>query len=127
MPTPLSLSDTLDRIHARPAPVQKTAASTMSTSAALRQLGSLLEQLPEPTVTFDSLYVVKEAGFRSVPAPQFTPSPVIDESKPGAPLRKLAHAVRGIEEAQAVAFFEKNARILRALRGLTLLREQASR
>ena len=109
----------------------KTAHATLSgpvTYGSLtRKLAALVREVPEPVISWESLYAVKTAGYRS-PAP----SPGVhstddDDTRPGAPLRKMASVVRGYEDARAVAFFEKNAQALKAVRGLTLLRELVSR
>ena len=88
------------------------------------KLASLLRQLPEREVTFESLYAVKEAGLLEF-APELPAAPASLE-KAGDPLRKLAHACRCEEVARMRRFHEKNAQALRAIRGLTLLQEQVN-
>lgn len=90
------------------------------TRTPLRKLASELRELAEEPITFDDLYAVKAAG--EAPA-----MPVIDEDKPGAALRKLAHDVRVAGHAHDVQRFEKVALARRAVRGLTLLNERISR
>jgi hypothetical protein len=92
-----------------------------------RKLAELLRNVPEPEVSWTSLYAVKAAGYRSSPPRAATHATAVNESLPGAPLRKLANAVRDQENVRAVSFFQKNASALKAIRGLTLLREQVSR
>jgi len=91
---------------------------------ALAKLAALLRQLPEPEVTFESLYAVKEANLSAF-TPELPAAP-IDLGTPGDSLRKLAHACRCEEVARMTRFHEKNARALRAIRGLTLLQERVN-
>lgn len=92
-----------------------------------RKLAELLRNVPDPEVSWTSLYAVKMAGYRSSPPRAATHAAAVDENLPGASLRKLANAVRDQENVRAVSFFQKNASALKAIRGLTLLREQVSR
>lgn len=89
----------------------------------MHKVAETLRTVPEPVVTMESLYAVKEAGFRdSCPSQPELRAP--EATGAGAPLRKLAHVVRTFEQERLVRFHEKNAQTLRALRGLTLLRER---
>lgn len=90
----------------------------------VRKLAELVRTLPEPQLSWGSLYAVKEAGYRSPPPSFVAEAPNAEDSGPGAPLRKMAATLRDYENVRAVAFFEKNATALRAIRGLTLLRER---
>jgi hypothetical protein len=89
-----------------------------------RKLAELTRSIPEPQVSWASLYAVKQAGYRNSP-PSFSLEDADDsDERPGAPLRKLASAVRNYENVRAGEFFQKNANALKAIRGLTLLRER---
>lgn len=124
MPT---LDEVLRTLPRAPRPATKTASALPETvSGQVRALAGALRDLPEPQITWASLNAVKTAGFRSPPpAPPAREVPG-DDDRPGTPLRKLAHAVRSAEDSRAVRLFEKSALALRAVRGLTLLRERIS-
>lgn len=106
--------------------VTKTATVTHADTPAgfARALAGALRQSPEPEVSWASLNAVKTAGFRTAPPALPVREAPADDERAGTALRKLAHAVRCSEDARAVQFFEKNACALRAVRGLTLLRER---
>lgn len=106
----------------------KTAASAPQTTADhVRAVAGALREIPEPAVSWGSLNAVKEAGFRSAPPSLPEPGPTPSEdTQPGADLRKLAQAVRTLEDQRALQVFEKSALALRAVRGLTLLRERTA-
>lgn len=124
MPTLDEVLRTLPRA-ARPA--SKTASVLPETvSGQVRALAGALRDLPEPQITWASLNAVKSAGFRSPPPSPAAQEAPKDDDRPGASLRKLAHAVRSAEDSRAVQLFEKSALALRAVRGLTLLRERIS-
>jgi len=126
----LTIDDVL-RDLPRAAPETKVASLSIegpvTYGALTRKLAELVRAIPEPEITWASLYAVKTAGFRSAPPAVESYSTEVDESLPGAPLRKIANTVRNHETMRAVSFFQKNAAALRAIRGLTLLREQVSR
>jgi len=124
MPT---LDETLRTLPRASRPTTKTASVLPESLAGqVRALAGALRDLPEPRITWGSLNAVKMAGFRSPPpAPPAREVPE-DDDRPSAPLRKLAHAVRSAEDLRAVQLFEKSALALRAVRGLTLLRERIS-
>lgn len=107
-----SLDDALTNLFVRPVGRSK--------SAELRSLAGALSQAPVEPITLEDLYAVKTAGEAPV-------APVIDETKAGAPLRKLAHAVQVLEHSREVERFEKIAALRRAVRGLTLLNERVSK
>ena len=126
----LTIDDVL-RDLPRAAPSTKVASLStegpVTYGALTRKLAELVRAVPEPEITWTSLYAVKMAGFRSSAPEVALSEDDVDETLPGAPLRKLANAVRDQENVRAVEFFEKNAAALRAIRGLTLLREQVSK
>ena len=70
---------------------------------------------------------VKVAGYRNPPPPLAQVSMDAEDARPGAPLRKIAQLLRTQEDARAVHLFEKSATALKAIRGLTLLRERVTR
>ena len=97
-----------------------------SVGGQVRALADAMRALPEPPISWASLNAVKTAGFRSAPPVPPTRELNADDARPGTSLRKLAHAVRSAEDANAVRLFEKSALALRAVRGRTLLRERIS-
>ena len=124
MPT---LDEVLRTLPRAPEQTTKTASALPdSVSGQVRAVAETLRALPDPEISWASLNAVKTAGFRS--APPSLPDSVFpeDDERPGAPLRKLAHAVRCVENTRAVQLFEKSALALRAVRGLTLLHERIS-
>ena len=90
----------------------------------VRKLAELVRNTPEPELSWTSLNAVKEAGYRSLAPRADEVEDDFEDQRPGAPLRKMANAVRNFENRRATAFFEKNAAALKAIRGLTLLRER---
>jgi len=107
-----SLDDALFDLSLRP--------QGRSKSAELRDLAGALSRAQQEPVTFEDLYAVKTAG----EAPE---APSGDDALPGAPLRKLAHAVRVAEHTLETERLEKVATLRRAVRGLTLLNERVSK
>ena len=105
--------------------------STASTNEAIpssyggmvRKLAELVRAIPEPEVSWASLYAVKEAGYRT-PAPLVEVNDSDEGEGRGAPLRKMANEIRNFENLRAASLFEKSANALKAIRGLTLLRER---
>jgi hypothetical protein len=126
----LTIDDVLRDLPRAPAATKVASAALegpITYGGLARKLAELLRNVPEPEVSWTSLYAVKAAGYRSAPPMAPTHATDVDETLPGAPLRKMANAVRDQENVRAVAFFQKNANALKAIRGLTLLREQVSR
>jgi hypothetical protein len=124
MPTLEEALRTLPRTTVRKPKIASTVPETPAEQ--IRALANALRELPEPTITWQSLNAVKTAGFRSPPPRPSLQEIPEDSDHPGALLRKLAHAIRTTEDLRAVKLFEKSALALRAIRGLTLLREQVS-
>jgi hypothetical protein len=101
-----------------------TPVEAQSYGGLIQKLASVLRDLDAPEVTWESLYAVKLAGYRANAPRAALLRTDPDDDRPGAPLRKMAAAVRNFENQQATAFFYKNAAALKAVRGLTLLRER---
>jgi hypothetical protein len=126
---PLTIDDVLRDLPRAPATVKVASVlgdGPVTYGAMARKLAELVRAVPEPEVSWASLYAVKEAGYRAsfrAPATDLE----VDESRPGAPLRKLAHTIRQQDNLRAVQLFQKSAAALKAIRGLTLLRERTSR
>jgi len=106
--------------------VTKTAARN-SYGDHVRALAEAIRQVPEPQISLASLNAVKTAGFRNAPPEIAGVDAEVDNTLPGAPLRKLASAARVVEDERAVLLYKKSALALRAMRGLTLLRERIAR
>jgi hypothetical protein len=126
---PLTIDDVLRDLPRAPATVKIASAlgdGPVTYGAMARKLAELVRAVPDPEVSWASLYAVKEAGYRaSLRAP--VTEIEVDESQPGAQLRKLAHTIRQQDNLRAVQLFQKSASALKAVRGLTLLRERTSR
>lgn len=90
----------------------------------VHKLASLLRDIPEPEISWASLNAVKVAGYRSTPPRTVKVRAKVAGDAPGDDLREMAAAVRNLKNEQAVEFFHKNAAALKAIRGLTLLRER---
>lgn len=105
----------------------KTASALNTYGDHARALAAAIRQVPEPQVSWASLNAVKTAGFRNPPPELGDFHPEVDDALPGAPLRKLANAARAAEDARAVQLYKQSSLALRAVRGLTLLRERIAR
>jgi len=126
----LTLDEVLRGLPRAPATVKVAGAEggrPASYAAATRKLAALIREIPEPEVSWASLNAVKVAGYRNPPPPLAQVSMDAEDARPGAPLRKIAQLLRTQEDARAVHLFEKSATALKAIRGLTLLRERVTR
>lgn len=105
--------------------VVKTASTfTQTNEGFVKSLAEATRSIPDVSVSWSSMNAVKNAGFRSPPPSLVFLDSTVDDEKPGTPLRKLAHALRHVDNERAVQLFEKTALALRAIRGLTLLKEK---
>lgn len=123
----LTLDEALRNLPRAPSRATKTASVVPDSPAGqVRALAEAVRAIPAPRVTWASLNAVKEAGFRQAPPTPPTRDAPVEDDRAGLPLRKLAHALRCEEDARAVHLYKQSALALRALRGLTLLRERIS-
>lgn len=114
-------------IGSEPARLTKTASPRNTYGDHVRALAEAVRQLPEPQLSWSVLNAVKTAGFRNPPPVGEYDNLAVDDTRPGAPLRKLANAARAMEDERAIQLYKKASLALRAVRGLTLLRERIAR
>jgi hypothetical protein len=124
----LTLDEVLRGLPRAPATVKVAGAEggrPATYAAATRKLAALIREIPEPEVSW-----ARGGGglrYRNPPPPLAQVSMDAEDARPGAPLRKIAQLLRTQEDARAVHLFEKSATALKAIRGLTLLRERVTR
>lgn len=91
-----------------------------------RKLASALAELPEPRLSFDTLYAVKSAAERGealAPPPASAPAPPGGSGRVGA-LRKVAQVLHAREREVRARHVKQAELVLRALPGLHILREE---
>jgi hypothetical protein len=125
-----SIAETVERLlhevngTAAPTAPAKTAASHADPQNPLKKLAAALRTAPEPQLTYAVLHVVKTAMVNNeigpLPLPELRPE---GNDPRGANLRKLANHLRVDSVRDNERLLAKGAHVLRASRGLMLLRE----
>ena len=90
----------------------------------LKKMASALREMPEPELNYDILHVVKTAMLRGDIGP--LPSPELNSEEGTATnsgLRKLANELRAEDHEDHSRLLAKGAHVLKASRGVMLLRE----
>ena len=90
----------------------------------LKKVASALRNMPEPELSYSILHVVKTAMIRGdigpLPAPEFNSE---EGTATNAGLRKLANELRAEDHDDHSRLLAKGAHVLKAGRGVMLLRE----
>jgi hypothetical protein len=124
-----SISETVERLlnEDDSAPVVPQAyqkVAHLRKDAALKAVGAALQALPEKELNYAVLHVVKTAMVNgqplSLPAPELREEHGDGEA---LALRKIANALREEEHSENINLLSKGAQVLKATKGLMLLRD----
>lgn len=124
-----SISETVDRLlneddSAPEVPLAYQKVAHLRKDAALKAVGAALRSVPEKELSYDVLHVVKTAMVNGLPLE--LPEPELKEehgSGDALALRKIANALREEEHAENLNLLSKGAQVLKASKGLMLLRD----
>ena len=124
-----SISETVDRLlneddSAPVVPLTYQKVAHLRKDAALKAVGAALRSIPEQELTYPILHVVKTAMIHGQPLA--LPEPELKEehgSGDALALRKIANALREEERAENLNLLSKGAQVIKATKGLMLLRD----